>query len=127
MKMSVNNRCLTRVVMILVFALSAFSVAGAIEPSVSVGGEDNSPAAGHEVSGATVDTDGGALSGVLITLSGDGVNQKTVSDAEGAFHLTSVPPGSYSMVFKMKGMKKVKREVTVSTGNLDLGKIAMGG
>jgi len=30
------------------------------------------------------------------------------------------------MVFKMKGMKKVKREVTVSTGDLDLGKITMG-
>ena len=49
-----------------------------------------------------------------------------MSDTDGAFHITRVPPGSYSMVFKMKGMKKVKREVTVTTGDLDLGKITMG-
>ena len=125
MKISVCEYRMFRVVMVLVFVLSVVSVAGASEAGVIVRGEDESPAAGYEVSGVTVDIDGSALSGVLITLSGDGVNQKTVSDAEGAFHITSVPPGSYSMIFKMKGKKKVKREVTVSTGNLDLGQITM--
>ena len=76
--------------------------------------------------GTIVSVDGSALSGVRIALSGDGVKQMTVSDAEGAFRITSVPPGTYSMVFTMKGMKKVKLEVTVSTGDLDLGKITMG-
>jgi len=112
--------------MMLAFILPAVSGAGAYETGEIVSGEGESPAAGHEVFGAIVSVDGSALSGVLITLSGDGVNQKTVSDAEGAFHITSIPPGSYSMIFKMKGMKKVKREVTVSTGDLDLGKITMG-
>ena len=126
MKKSVDKRCVFRLVVILVFALSAFSGAGTLESGVVVRGNDESPAAGHEVFGITVDTDGGALPGVLITLSGDGVHQKTVSDAEGVFHITSVPPGSYSMVFKVKGMKKVKREVTVSTGDVDLGKITIG-
>ena len=126
MKKSVCERRIFRVVMVLVFTLPAISGAGAFETGVIVRGEDESPAAAHEVFGATVNIDGSGLPGVLITLSGDGVNQKTVSDTDGAFHITSVPPGSYSMVFKIKGMKKVKREVTVSTGDLDLGRITMG-
>ena len=125
MKKSVDKRCLFRRVMILVFALSAVSGAGTLESGVIVRGDEESPAAGHEVFGTTVGSNGSALPGVLITLSGDGVNQKTVSDAEGAFHMTSVPPGSYSMIFKMKGKKKVKREVNVSTGDLDLGNITI--
>ncbi len=117
---------MSRVVMMLVFFLSAVSVVGAYESGIVVRGEDESPVAGYEVFGATVSSNGSALPGVLITLSGDGVNQKTVSDTDGAFHFMSVPPGSYSVVFKMKGAKKVKREITVSTGNVDLGKITMG-
>ena len=58
-------------------------------------------------------------------MSGDGVDQKTVSDADGAFRFTLIPPGSYSVVFKIKGAKKVKREITVSTGDVDMGNITM--
>jgi len=125
MEKSACERSMFRVMMMLVFVLSAVSVVGAFESGAISRGEDESPAAGHEVFGKTVDTDGGVLPGVLITLSGDGVDQKTVSDAEGAFRFTLVPSGSYSMVFKMKGMKKVKREVTVSTGDVDMGEITL--
>ena len=48
-----------------------------------------------------------------------------VSGAEGAFRFTSVPSGSYTIIFKMKGTKKVKRMITVSTGDLDLGEILL--
>ena len=126
MKKSVCERRLFRVVMMLAFFLPAVSGAGAFDTGEFVRGEEKSLPAGFAVFGAIVSEDGSALSGVRIALSGDGVNQMTVSDAEGAFHIASIPPGSYSMVFKMKGMKKVKREVTVSTGDLDLGKITMG-
>jgi len=126
MKKSVYDCRIFLVVMMLVFTLPAISGAGAFDTDFIVRGEDESPAAGHEVFGATVSVDGSGLPGVLITLSADGINQKTVSDTDGAFHITSVPPGSYSMVFKMKGMKKIKLEVTVSTGDLDLGNITMG-
>ena len=125
MKKPVCECRMSRVVMMLAFVLSAASVVGASEAGIIVRGEGESPAAGYEVFGATVSSDGSALPGVLITLSGDGVDQKTVSDAEGAFRFTLVPSGSYSMVFKMKGMKKVKREVTVSTGDVDMGEITM--
>ncbi len=115
-----------RVVMMLVFFLPAVLVVGASEAGFVVRGEDESPMAGYEVFGAVVSSDGNALPGVLITLSGDGVNQKTVSDTGGVFHFMSVPSGSYSVVVKMKGAKKVKLEITVSTGNVDLGKITLG-
>jgi len=126
MKTSVCERRILRVVMMLALILPAVSGAGAYETGEIVSGEGESPAAGHEVFGAIVSVDGSALSGVRIALSGDGVKQMTVSDAEGAFRITSVPPGTYSLVFTMKGMKKVKLEVTVSTSDLDLGKITMG-
>jgi len=126
MKKPVCGCRIFRVVMMLLFVLSAVSVVGASEAGFVVRGEDESPAAGYEVFGAIVSSDGSALAGVLITLSGDGVNQKTVSDTDGVFHFMSVPSGSYSVVFKMKGMKKVKREITVSTGDVDLGKVTVG-
>jgi hypothetical protein len=109
----------------LVCVLSAASGAAALESDAMMMRADEGTAARHEVFGRTVSGDGSALPGVLIALSGDGVNQKVVSDADGAFRFSSIPSGSYSVVFKIKGAKKVKREITVSTGDLDLGNITM--
>ncbi len=104
-----------RVLVGFVFVLAAVSLAAA--------GDD--PAAGHEVFGTIVGSDGGPLAGVLVALSGGDVKQKVVSDAEGTFHFAEVPAGSYSMVFNKKGAKKIKKEITVSSEDLDLGTIAM--
>jgi len=123
--MPVWERRMSRVVMTLVVVLSVVSGTGASGNGELMNQADDSTAARHDVLGATVNSDGSALPGVLIGLSGDGVNQKTVSGTDGAFRFTSVPPGSYSIIFKMKGMKKIKREITLSTGDLDLGKITM--
>ncbi len=125
MKKPVCERHLSRVLMMFVLTLLVVLGVGASEAGNVVRGEDESLPAGHEMFGKTVGKDGSALAGVRIALSGDGVDQKTVSDADGAFRFTLVPPGSYSVVFKMKGAKKVKREITVSTGDVDMGKIAM--
>ena len=125
MKKLVCERCVSRVMMIFVVTLLVVAGAGAFETGVIVRGEDESLPAGQEVFGTTVSKDGGALAGVRVSLSGDGVDQKTVSDADGAFRFTLIPPGSYTMVFKIKGAKKVKREITVSTGDVDMGKITM--
>ena len=125
MKKLVCERCVSRVMMIFVVTLLVVAGAGAFETGVIVRGEDESLPAGQEVFGTTVSKDGGALAGVRVSLSGDGVDQKTVSDADGAFRFTLIPPGSYTMVFKIKGAKKVKREITVSTGDVDTGKITM--
>jgi len=123
-----TTRCERRrfgTVMMLVIGLSAVSGARAFELGVVIPRSDQSAAAGHEVFGVTVSSDGSPVPGVLIAISGDGVNLKGVSDAEGTFRFTSVPPGSYSIVFKKQGTKKVKLEITVSTGDLDLGKITL--
>ncbi len=125
MKKPVCERRVSRVLMIFVVTLLLVSGAGAFETGVIVRGEDESLPAGQEVFGTTLSKDGSALAGVRISLSGDGVNQKTVSDADGAFRFTLVPSGSYSVVFNMKGAKKVKREITLSTGDVDMGKITM--
>jgi hypothetical protein len=105
--------------------LSAISVAGVSGYDVLTARADDSPTARYDVFGATVNADGSALPGVLIELSGDGVNQKTVSSADGSFSFSSVPPGSYAIVFKMKGRKRVKREITLSNSDVDLGKITL--
>ena len=126
MKKLVCERRFSRVLMTIVVTLLVVSGAGAFETGVIVRGEDESLPAGQEMFGTTVSADGSALAGVRISLSGDEVKQKTVSDADGAFRFTLVPPGSYNMVFKMEGKKKLKREITVSTSDVDMGKITIG-
>ena len=79
MKKPVCERRVSRVLMIFVVTLLLVSGAGAFETGVIVRGEDESPAAGYEVFGATVSSDDSALPGVLITLSGDGVNQENAA------------------------------------------------
>jgi len=121
MKRSQSELLTTRVLMLLAFVL--LGVSGAVE---IVSADDQTQATSHAVFGGIFAVDGSALPGVHVSLSGDRVNQKTVSDGDGAFQFTSVPPGDYSVMFKMKGMKKVKLQITVSTGDLDMGEITMG-
>ena len=125
MRMPTRERRMSRGVMVFVLVLSAVSGAGASGDELLMNQEDDSSPANCEVFGATINNDGSALSGVLIALSGDGINLKTVSGTDGSFRFSSVPPGSYALVFKVKARKKVKLEITLSTGDLDLGKIAI--
>ncbi len=115
MKRPVCENRMSRVVLLLVFALSTISVVGAFA------GEDS----GGDVFGVVVSGDGSALPGVLISLSGGDVKQKTVSDDDGAFRFASVPPGDYVVVFEAQGKKEMKRKVAVATGDVDLGTIAI--
>jgi hypothetical protein len=125
MKMSTREHRMRRVALVVVMVLSVFSGAGVSGYDVLMDRADDSAAARYDVFGSTVNSDGSALSGVLIGLKGDGVTQKTVSSTDGSFRFSSVPPGSYAIDFKMKGKKKVKREITLSNGDLDLGKITI--
>ena len=82
---------------------------------------DDNP--GVKVFGVTVSGDGSALPGVLISLTGGEIKQRTVSGTDGEFSFASVPPGDYVVVFQFQGKKKLKREVPVATEDVDLGTI----
>jgi len=104
-----------RTVLLLVGALAVVSISGAFAVEAS----------GGDVFGVVVTNDGSVWPGVLISLTGGDVKQKTVSDTDGAFRFNSVPPGDYVMVFQAQGKKKAKRKISVSTENVDLGTIAL--
>lgn len=106
---------LYRAVLVLVGALALVSISGAFADEES----------GGDVFGVVVTSDGSAWPGVLISLTGDDVKLKTVSDTDGAFRFNSVPPGDYVMVFQAQGKKKAKRKIPVSTEDVDLGTIAL--
>jgi hypothetical protein len=115
MKTPVDADRLYRGVLLLVVALAVVSIPGAFAD------EDS----GGDVFGIVVTGDGSPWPGVLISLTGGDVKQKTVSDNDGAFRFTSVPPGEYVVVFEAQGKKKMKRKIPVATGDVDLGTIAI--
>ena len=125
MREAFREERVVRIVMVFAFVVAAFSVAGAVEAGVLYTQGDETQAEGHEVTGATFSGDGDPLPGVLITMSGTDGKQSTVSGEDGAFSFTSVPPGTYSLVFKVKGKKKAKREITVSNTDVELGMISL--
>ena len=125
MREAFREERVVRIVMVFAFVVAAFSVAGAVEASSLYTQEDETQAEGYEVTGATFSGDGDSLPGVLITLAGADGKQSTVSGEDGAFSFTSVPPGTYSLVFKVKGKKKAKREITVSNTDVELGMISL--
>ena len=116
---------LSRVLMIAVFTLSTVSVAGAFAADGAMSRVDQPSQSGSQVFGVVVGSDGSPLPGVLISLSGGKVKQKTVSETDGAFSFASVPPGDYVVVLQMRGKKKIKRKIPVATEDVDLGTIAM--
>jgi hypothetical protein len=115
----------TRVVFVLALVVAVFSVGGAFEITVLDAQEYETAAEEYEVSGTAVGGVGEPLPGVLVTLSGSDGKQSTVSGGDGAFSFASVASGTYSLVFKVKGKKKVKREITVTNSDVDLGKISL--
>ncbi len=115
MKTPMVEHRFSRVVLLFVIALAALSIPGALAD------EDS----GGDVFGIVVTGDGSPWPGVLISLTGGDVKQKTVSDNDGAFRFTSIPPGDYVVVFQAPGKKKIKRKIPVSTEDVDLGTIAI--
>ncbi len=72
------------------------------------------------IDGRVVDTSGGALPGVTITLSGEvvpGGHVATVSDPEGRYRFTTLPLGVYELTFELAGFQTVHRtEIRLSAG-----------
>jgi len=67
--------------------------------------------------GNVVGSDGAALPGVTVTLSGVGAPQTTVTDAEGRFRFINLSPGSYTLKAELAGFGTATRSgVGVSIG-----------
>lgn len=74
------------------------------------------PAYGQGLTGAIEgivrDDTGGVLPGVTVTLSSPGLvggSQVRVTEADGRFRFTLLPPGTYSVVFELAGFQRVER------------------
>jgi hypothetical protein len=120
-----SNHRVSTLFVFLVLVCFAHSGAFAAGPDAASPGSETAEDARYEVFGVTVTSEGGALPGVMVAVSGNESNFRTVSDAEGAFSLTAVPPGDYAVEFKASGRKKVKLKITVSDADVDMGKITL--
>jgi hypothetical protein len=67
--------------------------------------------------GTVVDTEGGALPGVTVTLTGIGAPQTVVTDSQGAFRFINLSPGQYSLKAELAGYGTATRSgITVNIG-----------
>jgi iron complex outermembrane receptor protein len=73
---------------------------------------------GGTIAGTVVDPDGAGLPGVLVIVSGEGVpGLRVVSGREGAFRVSSMAPGRYTVRAELEGLQPPRSEaVTVRSG-----------
>jgi hypothetical protein len=124
MKNSPRNDRVWRILLIMV-VVAAHAVPSALGAGRQTQNADETEGTGYEVYGVVVTADGEAFPGAIVALSGKGSDQKTVSDMEGAFRLTAVPPGEYAVTFTATGRKKVKLKITVAGDDVDMGQITL--
>ena len=73
------------------------------------------------VQGHVVDSDGEALPGVIVVVSGENMmgERRTVTDQDGDFRFVMVPPGQYQVSASLAGFQPVKENnVPVSLGKI---------
>lgn len=72
-----------------------------------------------QISGTVTDTSKGRLPGVTVTVINDntGATRTAVSDGEGFWVVTNLPPGNYSVEAELEGFKKVRRSGFVLTAD----------
>ena len=78
------------------------------------------------VAGTVVDQTGLALPGASVTLRGGDVPRTVYTDAEGAFELSGVAPGGYTLRVTLAGFSDATvEEVTVASGAFELGAVEL--
>ena len=78
------------------------------------------------VAGTVVDQTGLALPGAAVTLQGGDVPRTVYTDAEGAFELSGVAPGGYTLTVTLAGFSDATvEEVMVASGASELGTVEL--
>ena len=72
------------------------------------------PLAGGTITGRVVDASGEGLPGVTVVLEGTSLGAST--DATGAYSISNVPAGSYTLVTSYVGFKANRTPITVTEG-----------
>ena len=78
--------------------------------------------------GVVSDSSGGATPGVAVTVSGETIQgvRSTVTESNGTYRLTLLPPGSYTVEYQLPGFATVKREgILVGVGRTSTINIAL--
>ena len=71
------------------------------------------------VRGQVVDENGAPLAGVTITITGGGLSRSLVTDANGRFQVSSLPPGNYAIRASLAGFAVIDRTVALKVGELE--------
>lgn len=74
------------------------------------------------ISGTVTDASGGVLPGVTIEVASPALIEKVrtaATDGSGAYRITALRPGTYSVTFTMQGFNTVKREGIILQGTFD--------
>ena len=75
------------------------------------------------VNGRVLDQQQAAMPGVTVTgtNTATGYNRVATTDAEGAYHLTALPVGTYQLKVELTGFQSLTREILVEVGaNIDV-------
>jgi Ca-activated chloride channel family protein len=99
----------TSVCMILI-VVGALSCRTSLQPNTLTQGT----APPRTVAGSVVDTGGGALPGVTVSLTIENRSLTQVTDAGGHFQFLGVLPGKYTLTAELSGFNRVTRSVRVS-------------
>ncbi|HKV11185.1 MAG TPA: TonB-dependent receptor [Thermoanaerobaculia bacterium] len=92
---------------VLAFAVVLLSLAGTAFAQSSTG----------NLFGTVTGTDGAALPGVTVTLTGGGAPQVQVTDEQGKFRFPGLAPGSYTVETQLEGFAPLKREnIAINVG-----------
>ena len=100
-----------RVVGIAVMALS-LSATTAAQPPGAIGG-------------SVVDANGNPLPGVVVTVTGPGVREERVTDADGSYAMSGLAAGDYRVTAVLPGFETVDLPVVVAAGATEVAPIVM--
>ena len=126
MGFAAQNRLVTRRIFREVHAVSRLALCLSLLAVLLTLSPPTADAQTGSVTGSVVDQTGLVLPGATVTLRGGDVPRTAYTDPEGAFALSGVAPGSYTLTVALTGFADTTVEnVTVASGALELGTLEL--